>query len=139
MSRDGGPTPGTAAASAYPGAMGRPDSLAAGPRTSALGTRHEPAVPTSVVAAGSLVVGFAVAQATEVRALGGAVLVVGALWCGRHWVRRRPATGVLLLLGYAGGFVGSHLLAREIGAWPSVLTVAGAVGAASWVASDRRG
>ena len=43
-----------------------------------------------------------------------------------------------LLLGYAGGFVGSHLLAREIGAWPSVLTVAGAVGAAAWVASDRR-
>lgn len=99
-----------------------------------------PAVPTSVVAAGSLVVGFAVAQATDVRALGGAVLVAGAVWCGRRWVRRQGAvTASVLLLGYAGGFVGSHLLAREIGAWPSVLTVAGAVGAAAWVASDRRG
>lgn len=95
-------------------------------------------VPTAVVAAGSLVVGFAVAQATDVRALGGVVLLAGAAWCGRHWVRRQPVTGVLLLTGYAGGFVGSHLLAREIGAWPSVLTVAGAVGAAAWLASDRR-
>ncbi|MFC3689715.1 hypothetical protein [Aquipuribacter hungaricus] len=99
-----------------------------------------PAVPTAVVAAGSLVVGFAVAQATDVRALGGVVLVAGAAWCGRHWVRRQgPVTATALLVGYAGGFVGSHLLAREIGAWPSVLTVAGAVGAAAWVASDRRG
>ena len=68
------------------------------------------------------------------------VLVAGAAWCGRHWVRRQgPVTATALLLGYAGGFVSSHLLAREIGAWPSVLTVAGAVGAAAWVASDRRG
>ena len=97
-------------------------------------------MPTAAVAAGSLVVGFAVAQATDVRALGGVVLVAGAAWCGRHWVRRQgPVTAGALLAAYAGGFVGSHLLAREIGAWPSVLTVAGAVGAAAWVASDRRG
>ena len=99
-----------------------------------------PLAPTSVVAAGSLVAGFAVAQATDVRALGGVVLVAGAAWCGRHWLRRRgPVTAGALLVGYVGGFVGSHLLARQIGAWPSVLTVAAAVGAAAWVASDRRG
>jgi len=99
-----------------------------------------PLVPTSVVAAGSLVAGFAVAQATDVRALGGVVLVAGAAWCGRHWLRRQgPVTAGALLAGYAGGFVGSHLLARQIGAWPSVLTVAAAVGAAAWVASDRHG
>jgi len=80
-----------------------------------------------------------VAQATDVRALGGVVLLAGAAWCGRCWVRRQgPLTAAGLLAAYAGGFVGSHLLAREIGAWPSVLTVAGAVGAAAWVASDRR-
>lgn len=99
-----------------------------------------PAVPTAVVAAGSLVAGFAVAQATDVRALGGAVLVAGAAWCGRHWWRRQgPVTATALVAGYTAAFVGSHLLARQIGAWPSVLTVAAAVGVASWVASDRRG
>lgn len=99
-----------------------------------------PAVPTAVVSAGSLVVGFAVAQATDVRALGGVVLLAGAAWCGRHWLRRTgPVTAGVLVAAYAGGFVGSHLLARQIGAWPSVLSVAAAVGAAAWVASDRRG
>jgi hypothetical protein len=120
---------------AYAGTMSRPDvetpSAEAAPR---------PVVPTALVAAGSLVAGFAVAEATDVRALGGVVLLAGAAWCGRHWVRRRgPVTGTALLAGYAGAFVGSHLLAGEIGAWPSVLTVSAAVGAVAWVAADRRG
>ena len=103
-------------------------------------TATRPAVPTAVVAAGSLVAGFAVAQATDVRALGGVVLVAGAAWCGRHWLRRQgPLTATALVAGYAAAFVGSHLLARQVGAWPAVLTVAAAVGVASWVASDRRG
>jgi hypothetical protein len=98
-----------------------------------------PAVPTAVVAAGSLVAGFGVAQATDVRALGGVVLVAGAAWCGRHWVRSRgPWTASALLVGYAAAFVGSHLLARGIGAWPAVLTVSAAVGVTSWVVADRR-
>lgn len=95
------------------------------------------AVPTAVVAAGSLVAGFAVAQATDVRALGGVVLLAGAAWCGRQWWRRGPVTTVGLLVGYAGAFAGSHVLAREIGAWPSVISVSAAVGLASWVAADR--
>lgn len=111
-----------------------PSRTASSPRAA-----NRPLVPTSVVAAGSLVAGFAVAQATDVRALGGVVLVAGAVWCGRHWLRHQgPVTAGALLAGYVGGFVGSHLLAREIGAWPSVLTVAAAVGAAAWVASDRK-
>lgn len=117
-------------------------SRTAAPRTPdvAAARPDRPAVPTAVVAAGSLVAGFAVAQATDVRALGGAVLVAGSAWCGRHWVRRSgPAVAGVLLVGYAGAFVGSHLLARQIGAWPSVLAVAAAVGAAAWAASDRRG
>lgn len=99
-----------------------------------------PTVPTAAVAAGSLVAGFAVAQATDVRALGGVVLVAGAFWCGRHWLRRGgPVVASALGVGYVGAFVGSHLLAREIGAWPAVLSVSAAVGVAAWVASDRRG
>lgn len=97
-------------------------------------------VPSAAVAAGSLVAGFAVAQATDVRALGGAVLVAGALWCGRRWVRSGgPVTASALLVGYAGAFVGSHLLAPQLGAWPAVLVVSAAVGATSWVVVDRRG
>jgi hypothetical protein len=39
---------------------------------------------------------------------------------------------------YLGGFGGSHPLAKKIGAWPAVLTVAGASAASAWVLSDRR-
>ncbi|MGJ7439560.1 hypothetical protein [Aquipuribacter sp. MA13-6] len=110
---------------------------AARSRTSPTPTRVGTVVPTGVVAAGSLVAGFAVAQATDVRALGGVVLLAGAAWCGTRWWRRGPVPAVGLLGGYAGAFVGSHVLAREIGAWPSVLTVSAAVAAASWVVADR--
>jgi len=111
---------------------------AAPSRTSSTSTPAGPAVPTAVVAAGSLIGGFAVAQVTDVRALGGVVLLAGAAWCSIRWWRRGPVTAVGLLGGYTGAFVGSHVLAREIGAWPSVLTVAAAVAAASWALADRR-
>lgn len=107
------------------------------PRSTGDRARTGPVVPTSAVAAGSLVAGFAVAQATDVRALGGVVLLAGAAWCGRRWWRRGPVTTVGLLAAYTGAFVGSHVLAREIGPWPAVLTVSGAVALASWVAADR--
>ena len=45
-------------------------------------------VPTAVLAALTLVVGFAVAELTDVRALGGVVLVAGVVWCA---VRARSA------------------------------------------------
>ena len=38
-------------------------------------------IPTAVIAALTLVVGFAVADLTGVRALGGVVLVAGVAWC----------------------------------------------------------
>ena len=37
----------------------------------------------------------------------------------------------------AAAFVGSHALAKRIGAWPSVLAVAAASAGASWVLADR--
>jgi hypothetical protein len=39
---------------------------------------------------------------------------------------------------YLGGFGASHPLAKKIGAWPSVLTVAAVAATASFVLSDRR-
>jgi multisubunit Na+/H+ antiporter MnhG subunit len=92
----------------------------------------------SLVAAASLVVGFAVAQATGVRSLGGLVLLAAVSWCCLRWRRAAGwpmAVGLVLL--YVTAFVGSHLLARVIGAWPSVLTVAAVVGLASLAATRR--
>jgi hypothetical protein len=96
---------------------------------------HRP--PTWPVAAGSLVLGFAVAQATGVRPLGGVVLVLGAGWCALRWRERSGAGRTAALLGlYAAAFAGSHGLAEVVGAWPSVAIAAGAVGAGAYALSD---
>ncbi|MBT0995599.1 hypothetical protein KIN34_15045 [Cellulomonas sp. DKR-3] len=89
---------------------------------------------TALIAALTLVVGFGVAQLTDVRALGGAVLVLGAAWCA--W-RSRPAVAwwrIAAVLALGGvGFVATHLLARTaLGAWPSVLLTAAALAAATY-------
>jgi hypothetical protein len=82
-------------------------------------------VPTPPVAAGSLVLGFLVAELTGVRALGGVVLLAGLAFCVHRWRARlgwgrTTALAVVFLLAFAG----SHLLARAIGAWPAVLVAA---------------
>jgi hypothetical protein len=94
---------------------------------------------TAAVAAGSLVAGYAGARFSGIRPLGGVVLLAGAGVCGREWLRQAgTGTTVALLAVYVAAFAGSHPLARLIGAWPSVLTVAAAVGAASLAATRRR-
>lgn len=94
------------------------------------------AAVTAGVAAGSLVAGYGVAAATEIRAAGGLVLLMGGAWCARQWWRSSgPVTAVALGATYAAAFVVSHPLAKQIGAWPSVLTVAAATGAASYAAT----
>ena len=95
--------------------------------------------PTALISAGSLIAGYAVAQLTGIRALGGAVLVVGAALCARTWLRTvGPALTAALLVTFFGAFVLSHPLAKVIGAWPSVLAVSAATAAAAWLVSDRR-
>ena len=96
-------------------------------------------LPTAAIAAGSLIAGYAVAAATGVRPLGGVVLLAGAAVCAREWYRSAGApTTAVLLTTYAGAFAVSHPLARLLGAWPSVLTVAVLTGAAAHVLADRR-
>lgn len=97
-----------------------------------------PHLPTAPVVAASLVGGYAVARATGVRALGGAVLAAGGLVAGREWARHGVATTIGLSAVYLAAFGLSHPLAKKIGAWPSVLTVAGVAAGASWIASDAR-
>ena len=95
-------------------------------------------LPTAPVAAGSLLVGYVVARESGVRPLGGAVLAAAGAWCARAWSRRAgPATATALLGIYAAGFVGSHPLAKRVGAWPAVLGAAATAGAASWLLVDR--
>ena len=88
--------------------------------------------PSSVLVAVGLAAGFGIAQATGVRALGGAVFAVGGLGAAWLWVHRR-GWAVALGLGalYVGAFVLAHVLALGAGfpAWLAVslvtLTAAG--------------
>ncbi len=95
--------------------------------------------PTAPVAAGSLIAGYAVAAASGSRPLGGVVLLVGGLWCVRAWTQRNDTrTAVTLACAGLAAFVVSHVLALGIGAWPAVLLVAAAMGAATWIRADAR-
>ena len=94
-------------------------------------------MPTAPVAAGSLIAGFAVAQATGVRPLGGVVLALAVAWCALRWHRAAgTATAAGLVLLYAAAFAASHALADVLGTWGAVLAVAAVVGAAAWLATD---
>ncbi len=111
-----------------------------GPRRAVLRARGPLAtVPTAVVAAVTLVVAFAVAQLSDVRAIGGVVLVAGVAWCvwrsvrGAGWWR----TAAVVLVG-AVCFVGAHLLSDALGPWPSVLVAALVLAAAAWWLVDTR-
>ena len=92
---------------------------------------------TSLLSAGSLVAGYAVASSTT-RPLGGAVLAAGGALCAREWSRQSGrGTAAALVATYLGAFGASHPLAKQVGAWPSVLGVAAATGIAAHLASDR--
>ncbi|MGW0119621.1 hypothetical protein [Streptomyces sp. NPDC003327] len=93
-----------------------------------------------LVAAAGLVGGYAVARWTGKRPLGGVVLAVAGGVAAREWQRvggGKAAAG--LGTAYVAAFAGSHPLAKKIGAWPAVFSVAGGVAAASWVVTRRRG
>lgn len=95
-------------------------------------------VLTAPVVATGLIGGFVAAQETGIRPLGGVLLAAAGGYAGRTWLRRKgPATASALGAVYLLGFGMSHPLAKKIGAWPSVLAVAGASAAASWALSDR--
>ncbi|MGH8867067.1 MAG: hypothetical protein ACRDYU_03615 [Actinomycetes bacterium] len=98
-----------------------------------------PAPPSGLIAAASLVAGFAVADLTGVRPLGGLVLGLGVAFCWPLWRRATgPGTAVVLALVFLAGFAAAHPLAKVVGAWPAVLLVAATVGATCWVVADRR-
>jgi hypothetical protein len=96
-------------------------------------------LPTAPVVAAGLIGGFALAQAAGIRPLGGAVLAASTVLAVPAWRARGgwPLAAGLALTQWAG-MGASHPLAKEVGTWPSVLSVAAAVGVAAYVGSDRR-
>jgi len=96
-------------------------------------------VPTAPVVAGSLIGGYYVARVTKIRPLGGVVLAAGAFVAERQWRKTAgPVNAAILSAVYFGAFGVSHPLAKKIGAWPAVLTVAAVSAGAAWVLNDRK-
>ncbi|MFE4174921.1 hypothetical protein ACFRR7_23205 [Streptomyces sp. NPDC056909] len=99
-------------------------------------------IPSAAVAAGAaaggLVGGYGIARWTKKRPLGGVALAAAGAVAARQWQRTGGTkTAVGLSVAYVAAFAGSHPLAKKIGAWPAVLTVAGAVAVASWTVTRR--
>ena len=97
------------------------------------GARLPRLFPSSALVAGGLVIGFAVAQGTGLRWLGGLVLLATGLAASRLWMRRRgwPVAIVLGLL-YLAAFVVSHVLSLGLD-WPAWLSVAAVTAVAAGV------
>lgn len=96
-------------------------------------------VPTAPLAAAGLIGGFAAAQASGSRPLGGAVLAAFGLSCiavSSRRDRRRTTAGLTATAALA--FAVSHPLGHLIGPWPSVLAVSAATAALCWRLSDSR-
>ncbi|MFF4348871.1 hypothetical protein [Streptomyces sp. NPDC001530] len=97
-------------------------------------------VPAAAVAASGLIGGYGVARWTKKRQLGGVVLAAAGAAAAQQWKQQAggKAAGALTA-AYVAAFAGSHPLAKKMGAWPAVFTVAGAVALASWAVADRQG
>ncbi|SEC05337.1 hypothetical protein SAMN04489844_1583 [Nocardioides exalbidus] len=96
-------------------------------------------LPTAPLLAAGLVGGFALAQQTGVRPLGGAAMLGANAVAAKQWyaVGGAPlAAGLTAAYWTAMGV--SHPLAKKVGTWPSVLGVATAAAGAAWALSDRR-
>lgn len=95
-------------------------------------------VSAGVVAAGGLIGGYGVARWTRRRELGGVALAAAGAVAAREWQQRAGARTAAALTGaYIAAFAGSHPLAKKVGAWPAVFTVAGGIAAASWAVAGR--
>ena len=95
--------------------------------------------PSALLVAVGLAAGFAIAQGTGIRALGGAVFAVAGLAAGRLWVQRRGWPTALGLGGlYLGAFVLAHVLAIGAGfpAWLAVSLVTVASAGVTYAVAD---
>ncbi len=91
-------------------------------------------ITVAVVAALSLVAGFAIALLTGNRLAGGIVLLAGGVWCAIQLLRMAgPWRTVVVGLFYVAAFAVSHPLGAIIGSWASVLLVAAVTAAVAYL------
>ncbi len=88
----------------------------------------------ALVAAGGLVVSFAVAQVTGNRAAGAVVLILAGIWCAVRLVATVGwARMAVVAVAYAAAFALSHPLGRVVGSWLAVVLVSVVVGVLAWL------
>ncbi len=117
------------------GARGRLSS--SGRAATVPGVNRRIAIP--LVAAGTFVAGFGVAELTGVRAIGGLVLLAGGAWCARAVLPIAGPRGTVALLAIAVALlIASHPLGEAIGAWPAVGVSAALVACAAAALLGRR-
>lgn len=86
----------------------------------------------------ALILGFAVAQATGNRAMGGVVMVVVALMSATLMFRSGARWGIVLAGAvFLSAFALSHPLGDLIGSWPAVILAAAIAGATSFELTKR--
>ena len=98
-----------------------------------------PRLTAALLAALTLIVGFAVASLTGNRALGGIVLVVGGATCAWLWWRLAGPWRALICVAIAGvAFVVSHPLGAILTSWGAVLLVSAVTAAAAYALTGPR-
>lgn len=94
----------------------------------------------ALLAAATLILGFAVASWTGNRALGGVVLVIGGAACAVMWWRLAGPGRTIAAVAIAGvAFVVSHPLGAVLTSWGAVLLVSTITAGAAYVLTRPRG
>ena len=93
----------------------------------------------ALLAAATLIVGFAVAAGTGNRALGGVVLIAGGAICAVMWWRLAGPVRALAAVAVACvAFVVSHPLGAMLTSWGAVLLVSAITAAAAYALTRPR-
>lgn len=87
------------------------------------------------IAGVSLALGFAVAEITGVRAIGGLVLIAAVAWCLPQW--RQTGKAPQLLAVYAAAFIASHIIGLAVPAWVAVAIAAVTVATVTYRVENR--
>lgn len=92
----------------------------------------------STLAAVGLLGGFAAARYSGRRGLGGVVFAAAGAAAAPQWKRAAGPLGAAIMGAiYAAAMGGSHPLAKKIGPWPAVVTVAAATALAAEIVARK--
>ena len=98
-----------------------------------------PRLTAALLAAATLIIGFAVASLTGNRALGGIVLVIGGAVCAWLWWRIAGPWRAAACVAIAGvAFVVSHPLGAVLTSWGAVVLVSVVTAGAAYALTGSR-